>query len=347
MEEQGFINTTPFAAEQLFLIDENGRDILVLLIKATYQINSTSELVLAEEQVPVNFSGEHYGEPGKSSFKYEPEVAPVKVATDIALIGHAYPERIGATKVDVTLKVGHLLKKVRVFGDRYWTKNIGFKTITSPQPFDKIALIYERAYGGWDRTNPDPKKHGYEPRNPVGTGYMDKKYGHFVKGVKLPNLEDPKHLIKNCKDRPSPAGFGFIGPEWEPRRKYTGTYDDKWMKIKMPLLPDDFDSRYFNASHPDLIAKGYLNGNEPVEIVNTSPNGRLKFNLPGIMPPEGMVVMQDETEHNITTNLDTVIINTDEDIVLLLWRGNLDIYGKLHDIYSVKVKMTEEDENAN
>ena len=50
--------------------------------------------------------------------------------------------------------------------------------------------------------------------------------------------------------------------------------------------------------------------------------------------------MKDESEHHIHTNLDTVIINTDEDIVLLLWRGNLDIYGRLYNIYSVKVEMS-------
>jgi hypothetical protein len=345
MEEQGFINTTPFAAEQLFLMDERGRDILVLVIKATYQINATSELQISEEQVPVNFSGEYYGEPGKSSFKYEPEVAPLKPATDVALIGHAYPDRRGATCVDVTLKVAPLQKTVRVFGDRYWTKNMGFKTITSPRPFDRIPLVYERAFGGWDRTNPDPQKHVVELRNPVGTGYRHKKYGHFKKGAKLPNLENPKHPIKSSKDTPPPACFGFIGPEWEPRRKYIGTYDDKWMKTKMPLLPDDFDRRYYNAAHPDLIAQGYLKGNEPVEIVNASPKGRLRFNLPGVAPPGGKLVMKDGTVHEIHTNLDTVIINTDKDNVLLLWRGNLDIYGKLHDIYSVKVQMAEEATN--
>ena len=119
MEERGFINTTPFAAEQLFLMDENGRDLLVVVIGATYQINGTPNLGLAEQQIPVNLSGEYDGEPVESSFKYEPEVAPVKAATDVALIGHAYPDRPGATRVDVTLRVGPLQKTGRLFGDRY------------------------------------------------------------------------------------------------------------------------------------------------------------------------------------------------------------------------------------
>lgn len=344
MEKKGLINTTPFAAEQLLLTDENGRDILVLIVKATYQINGTAGLARAEEQMPVNPSGEYYGEPGKSSFKYEPEVAPVKVATDIALIGHAYPEKLGARQVDVTLRVGPLQKRVRVFGDRFWTKRLGFERFTSPEPFKKIPLVYERAFGGWDRTRSDPQKHTYEFRNPVGIGYRHKR-GRFVKGKKLPNLENPKHLISSSKDTPPPAGFGFIGPEWEPRRRYAGTYDAKWMKKKMPLLPDDFDQRYFNAAHPDLVAPGYLKGDEIVEVVNASPRGRLSFHLPGVTPPEGTVTMKDGSAQHIDTSLDTVIVNTNEDIVLLAWRGSLDIYGRIHDIKSVTASMKDEGEN--
>lgn len=335
MEEQGLINETPFAVQQLFLMDEQGRDILVLVIKATYQIDGTSKLEISDKQVPVNVSGEYYGEPGKSSFKYEPEIASIKLATDVVLIGHAYPDRLGAAKVDVTLKVGTLQKTVRVFGERYWTNTIGFKRISSPESFDKIPLVYERAFGGWDRANSNPRKYTYEPRNPFGKGY-----GKFAEGKKLPNLEDPKYLIKNPKDKPPPAGFGFIGPEWEPRRFYAGTYDENWMKKKMPLLPEDFDRLYYNAAHPDLISKGYLKGNEPVEIVNASQKGLLKFHLPGITSPEGIIILKNETTNKIDTNLDTAIINTDENILFLIWRGHVDIHEKIHEINALRVYMS-------
>ncbi len=337
MNEQGLINETPFAVEQLFLMDENGRDILVLVVKATYQIKGTSRLEIADRQLPVNVSGEYYGDPGKSSIKYEPEVASVKLSTDVALIGHAYADRHSVTEVDVMLRIGTLRKRVRIFGDRRWTAAKGFKSISAPAPFQKIPLVYERAFGGRDNADSDPEKHSYEPGNPYGTGY-----GAFVEGKKLPNLEDPDRCIKDPGDTVSPTGFGFIGPECEPRMRYAGTYDEGWMKKRMPLLPEDFDPRYYNAAHPDLIAQGYLNGDEPVEIINASVNGHLKFNLPGTLPPEAVVVMKDETRHGINTNLDTVIINTDENILFLLWRGNVDVHGHIHDINSVKVNMSDE-----
>ena len=36
----------------------------------------------------VSLAGQLWGEPGKSSYKYEPECAFIKPATDVVLIGH-------------------------------------------------------------------------------------------------------------------------------------------------------------------------------------------------------------------------------------------------------------------
>ena len=55
-----------------------------------------------------------------SSYKYEPEIALFKPATDVVLIGHAHPPGGGATQVDVGIKVGPVQKVARVFGDRFW-----------------------------------------------------------------------------------------------------------------------------------------------------------------------------------------------------------------------------------
>ncbi|WP_281255421.1 DUF2169 domain-containing protein [Cystobacter ferrugineus] len=41
----------------------------------------------------MSWSGESWGKPGESSYKYEPEGAFIKPATDVALIGHAYAPR--------------------------------------------------------------------------------------------------------------------------------------------------------------------------------------------------------------------------------------------------------------
>jgi len=284
----------------------------------------------------MNPAGEYWGCPGKSSYKYEPDAAFVKPSTDVVLIGHAYASHAGIKEMLVSLQVGPLKEIVKILGDRVWGKVLGMKMMTNPVPFERIPLIYERAFGGWDRSHSDPAKHAFEPRNPVGTGFRSKK-GNFEEGIRLPNLEDPKHPLRSYGDTPPPVGFGFISPNWQPRASLAGTYDEKWMKERMPLLPADFDRRFFNAASPGLVAAGYLKGNEPVLIENASPSGRLMFNLPGVLPPKVHVELRGGVHHDLTANLDTVIINTDENLLFLIWRTHLVVRRGPQDVVAIQV----------
>lgn len=329
-------NPTPFAFEMNILSDEEGWPLLVPIVQATYAISGKGLLVLADKQVPVNLAGEFWGDPEISSYKLEPQMAFIKPNTDVVLVGHACASRSGLKEVVVSLQCGALKKSVRVVGDRYWVKTLGSVSMTKPKPFEKIPLMYERALGGWDRSHEDPSKHSFEPRNPVGTGFRTKK-SVFQEGVKLPNLEDPKHPLKSYGDTPPPTGFGFISPNWQPRASFAGTYDEKWMKERMPLLPTDFDRRFFNAASPGLIANGYLKGNEPVLIEGATPSGRLTFNLPGVPPPKIHVELRGGVHHDLTTNLDTVIINTDENLLFLIWRTHLVVKRGPHDVVAIQV----------
>ena len=330
-------NLTPFAFEAAFAFDEEGRQLLVPIIKATYAIQNNESVGIAEKQVPVSLSGEYWGKPEESSYRYEPEVAFIKPSTDVVLIGSAYAQKVGSTQVDVGLYVGPLKKVVRVIGDRYWVKTLGMAFMSPTEPFESIPLIYERAFGGWDRSNPDPKKHTFEPRNPVGTGFRG-KHGKFEEGLRLPNLEDPRRPIMSYDDSPPPAGFGFTSPNWPPRPSFAGTYDDAWMKERMPLLPKDFDRRFFNAASPGLIAPGYLNGDEPVLVKNASPDGDISFNLPGVSAPVCRVELKGRKDEILETQLDTVIIDTDEKLLFLVWRAHLPLRSGPHDVVSIEVQ---------
>jgi hypothetical protein len=328
-------NKTVFAFDFILVTDEKGYPLFVPVIQGTYALQDDGLGHPTEEQLPVNPRGELRGEPGKSSYKYEPHFAFTKPSTDVALVGHAYAN--GATEVNVRLRVGPLDKTVRVIGDRYWFKTLGMLSMTPPETFEKIPLIYERAFGGWDRSHPDPDRHTFEPRNPVGTGFRS-KHGKWEDGIRLPNLEDPKNPIRKYGDTPPPAGFGFTSPDWQPRASFAGTYDDKWMNECMPLLPLDFDRRFFNAASPGLIAPGYLKGDEAVSIESASAHGAISFNLPGVPPPECRVQLVGNRDARVQTNLDTVIINTDENVVLLIWRGYLAVRNGPHDVVSIQIR---------
>lgn len=330
-------NNTPFAYESIFLIDSEGIPLVVPILKATYCWDENGQTSLSKKQLTLIPGGEYWGDPDHSSYKYEPETAFIKPTTDVVLIGHAYPRISRDPEVLVGFRVGLMQKVVRVVGDRYWVKGAGTISMTKPKPFERIPLIYENAFGGWDRTHKDPNKHTFEPRNPVGTGFRS-RLASFEEGIKLPNLEDPKHPIKSMWDTPTPTGFGFTSPNWQPRASFAGTYDEHWMKERMPLLPTDFNRRFFNAASPGLIAPGYLKGDEPVVIENASPLGRLAFNLPGFSPPICHVEIRGNQHHDLQTNLDTVIINTDENLVFLLWRTHLTLRNGPHDVVAIKVE---------
>lgn len=336
MADQGLINETPYAAQELYLADEEGRDLAAVVVKATYAIRPDGTLEQAEEQVPVDLAGTYYGDPETSSMQFEPEVAFVKPATDLVLIGHAYPDRPGARHVDVGFQVGGVRKVARVFGDRVWTTSLGFARITEAVPFERMPLQWERAFGGWDRTATDPEKHSVEPRNPVGVGFRAGRLAMPLEGAPLPNIEDPKHLIRDVSDTPPPAGFGFVGPYWMPRLRYAGTYGEAWERTRMPLLPQDFDRRFFNAAPPDQVVPG-LRGDETITVANASPGRWLQFRLPAVPAPVVTVVRRKMEDELLMLRLDTVVVDTDAMQVLLLWRAHMLIPAGPHSVTAIHV----------
>ena len=160
-------NNTSFVVETLFLADEEMRPLAVPLAMLAFSIGPTGRLKLAEKPPAIPLCGEFFGDPAETSPKYEPQAAFVKLATDVVLVGHAYAPVPGTTAVDVGIRVGPVEKVARVTGDRTWVKSFGMIGPTSPEPFEKIPLRWERAFGGWDRTDADPARHSFEPRNTV------------------------------------------------------------------------------------------------------------------------------------------------------------------------------------
>lgn len=338
MRYMGFVNLTPFAAEPLLLADERGRDLFTCVVKGTFALAPNGDhtaVMIADEQLPVCIAPVYNGDPELSSLKYESETVPVKLGTDVVLIGHAHDPVSHVTWLDVSFSVGSARCTARVFGNRVWTSVLGKWVATEPEPFDAMPIVYERAFGGWDRTSPDPSQHECDPRNPVGMGFISKKHGNVTEGMPLPNVENPYDPITGPMDRPAPVGFGFLGAHWYPRTRYAGTYDAAWQRNRMPLLPDDFDRRFYNAANPQLTFQGFLGGDEPVEILNASNHGPLRFALPRFEPVTTMR-MKDGTTRRVRLALDTVVVNTDIDRLLLVWRGSILIERGPQDILWVK-----------
>ena len=138
-------------------------------------------------------------------------------------------------------------------------------------------------------------------------------------GQPLPNLEDPLKLIQSLADTPTPAGLGYVAPSWQPRQSFAGTYDKAWQEQRAPYLPLDFKDDFFLAAPPELCARPFLKGGEPVEIIGASMDGAQRFRLP-TCEVDVTVLLVGKAEKP-TLRLETVLLEPGEARFSMLWRG--------------------------
>ena len=315
-------NITPYSADSSWVQDKDANKIWLVAVKATFDLLADGGTRLSEEQQEVQRISEPRGEEGKSSLRYESDLLGVKPGTDVLVNGSAWarPGR-RSTSTDVSLRVGPAInKRLRVFGDRRWGRSIlGGLTISDPEPYESMPIVFERAYGGWDCGASDPAEHRLEVRNPVGTGFASRA-AHVV-GQALPNVEDMKHLISEWDDRPTPAGLSCVSCDWSPRRELAGTYDKQWQLRRAPLWAQDFDGRYLNCAPPDQQVPARLHGGEVVELRNLTPGGALVFQLPEVYPTFETWFGGDAVEH--AGHLATVMIEPDLLRLTMTWQTSL------------------------
>jgi hypothetical protein len=304
-------NQTPFKASIAVLPDRTGIDTLYVIVKGTVALRP--KLALAEEQVPVTLADEYHDDPATSSLKYGSEMHLGKAGTDVLLIGQAWaPDKRPVQRMQVGIKVAERQKVILVTGDRVWQDGVP----SSPQPFESMPLIWERAFGGMYR---DGDKVAAEERNPVGCGFAGGRSVSAMQGLPVPNLEDPAAPIQNVGQTVTPACLAPIAPSWLPRRAFAGTYDEHWQSARAPYLPDDFDARFFQCAVPELVFDRYLEPGETVQAVGVMPDGPIAFTIPS-SHLRVAVTIAGATEMP-PANLETLVIEPDENRACFTWRA--------------------------
>jgi hypothetical protein len=323
-------NRTSFAADRSWVRDRNGAEVWLVAVKGTFDIKPDGSTVLAENQVKVQLAPKYSGEPGKSSLLYESDLPRTKLTTDVIVNGHAYsPRGEPVTTTTVSCRVGGLEKSLHVTGDRVWK---GFGPVvwkSRCQPFIKMPIRYERAYGGKDLRSKNPKGHKWDERNPVGTGFA--KWRSHLIGQRVPNI----HPAGPSLGRSEPAGFGVIAGHWKPRAKLAGTCDAKWEAERAPLLPEDFDDRFYQSAPRDQQAPRFLKGGEEVYLTNLTPDGTLAFRLPRVVL--GFETDFGEAPVRHRANLHTVILEPDVPRVLMVWHTALPCHSKVAKLRATRI----------
>lgn len=303
-------NQTSYAAERTWVRDKNGVHHWIVVIKATFDIVNNGIPKLAKEQLKPLYAPEYHGRDGESSLRFDTDLGAMKPGTDIVLNGTAYPNNRSQTNaVVVTAKIGNMSKSLLVHGDRVWERSIGGITPSRAEPFKSMPITYERAFGGYDN-------HRLDSRNPVGTGFCSST--SELIGASAPNIEYPNQKL----GKGPPAGFGAIASHWSPRLELQGTYDEKWMKERSPLLPLDYNPQSLFCSPVDQRVQGYLRGGEVIELVHLSSHGILRFALP-------VVELTCETffgheSYVKPAQLVTVVMEPDDLRLVMVWSMDLE-----------------------
>ena len=231
---------------------------------------------------------------------------------EVILLGNAYPPRRPSAATKVSLAVGKERRELMVFGDRFWTGSPPNRyAITNPVPFDKMPLVYERAFGGTVPVNIDRDTvvDIREPINPRGKGFdaepqasglchslrAPKGFPVLSKGPRaLPNLEDPRTLIARWEDKPDPVGWGatqadtaiahfkFVRAEsakvMDAQKR--GGFDAEKYKADAAARGNEDPDRWLYRAHADWIIERPAAG-AVVAMENLLPDVRqLQFALP-------------------------------------------------------------------
>jgi hypothetical protein len=325
------INRTPYEMERVVIFDRTGRETLLVMVKGTFDF-SQGATVVAEKQAPIVQADEYYGDPAKTSIRLTSDFLPVRLNTGVTLSGHAVVKGGKAGRMNIGIRVGSLMQKAVVFGDR-----AGYGHINEPIPFERMPLTWENAYGGLDTSHDNSKHNAAHAANPVGKGFIAKRSKLNSASVALPNIEDPDHLIKGPFDQPQPVGLGPVPPFWEARSKYAGTYDDAWTQERAPLLPDDFDERFLQAAPVALTAEGYLKGNERCDLVGMTEEGRVQFDLNASRPTIGVRFASKGIRSNPV--LESLHFDTDARQFYVTWKSMLDIQGKVEELKNIEARI--------
>ena len=328
-----FMNATNVEAGWTMGFERDGRELVIVAIKATFQIPVNGQPApLAEKQVPLTAADEFTGEPGLSAPLYETDYAHRKPRCDVLLNASAYaPHGKKCERVTVSAQIGSMHKTFDVVGNRVWQQGVFGYAPSQPEPFRQQRISYDAAFGGVDASHPNPDKLLTYLTNPVGRGY----HPHLreVSGKPVPTTEQTGQPIKSPTGNNVPQALGPLGRSWQPRAPYAGTYDQAWLDNKAPFWPDDFDYHYFQAAPPDQQIP-YPSGGEEVRLEGLSAQGSLAFQLPPAYMPVLFVPHRGE-DQQVEAVIDTLVIEPDLQRFSVTWRASLPMRKSCFDLKQV------------
>jgi hypothetical protein len=330
MDEPALLNQSGFRAVVLPILDRDGAQSRVVIVKATYAIGARGALSVAEEQRDVRLGDEPWGPPELPDIKMPGDFCAAKPGTDFLLSGHAIPQRPGYdTYVDVMIQVADRTKLMRVHGAREWRRSLRGVVPGASAALQPTPLAWSRAYGGLDLS--DPQRPLEDARNPVGSG-IARDVERLI-GTPAPQIEAKAVPIGAAGGAFVPIGCAPLGRNFEPRRSTMGTYDGAWLKAIYPARPADYREEHENCAPSDFVFRQPLTGGETVLVTAVRPEGPLKF-----VVPRHRIVVDASIDGAVITrrpHLDTVLVDSDSMVLELVWRALYRCPGRMLNRFTV------------
>lgn len=339
----GFVDVDgPFAHDQFHKMGVGRRFHDIVVVKGTFTL-APGTLQIAPEQTPVTPADEPWdvSNAERSSLQRFGELLLFKPTTDVIVTGTAHaPGGTPLPSWEASVEVRRhgrpiVSSRARALGPRRWrhTDPHGW-ALTEPEPVSEVPIRYELSYGG---AYPLQRHDGaavewatYRP-NPSGTGFFDERRMDPSLEYTAPQWESIEHPTgRPNEDRPL-VGFGPVARPWASRLPYAGTYDSAWFEqverdteLGLPIdYARDFDPRFFQYAHPDLITPEYLTGREEIVLTGlVRGHDTLAVMLPGI-ELEAWVFDINRRGSGRTPVLDTVHVDLDAMTVCVSWRLTL------------------------
>lgn len=266
-----FTNHTEFPAEALVGSTSDLEQTAMVACKVTYRQTEDGGLVpvSADEAWPVLTEPADF-----QGVTLMPELEFRKRGIDLLVFGPAVaPRGWAARHLTVEIQCGPVHKKVEVFGDRRWIKEVGGFVASEAEPFETMPLTNDRAFGGSSTLAGEEVVHAF---NPDGRGYCMSK--EDADGKLLPNLEHPDELIRSWKQAPPPACvFRPLGPLFDPSGP--NSFESLSQSSDPMALPRATFRQAFNQAVPDMVCpRGELG--DRVTLSGFDEHGRLTFPLP-------------------------------------------------------------------
>jgi hypothetical protein len=267
---------------------------LTTIVKASFALVQDGPMTLLDAADDVVRADVHHGNNPTRSIKWTTDLAPSLPRADIVLTGHACaPPQNPVPALTVRLVVFRdaplVDKALRVRGDAKGGEVL---------PFDRIPMVYERAYGG--------------------IGWADNPYGRGASASDptAPNLFDPRSPQKTVCFAPIPRSFPA-------RSRLLGGIDRKKLEQPVPEIPAELDWTYFQAA-PEDQRTDYLHGNEWVIIERmTADPTYVRSHLPSVLGMARVTGLSGVPEDQVFPLVaDTLRIDADELRCSLVWRSS-------------------------